>query len=158
MEAIEIIDYNDSGSEAIKKLDRNQRKIKNHLDTINVDGMQQQINDLNRKIEKQVFYCTANPGYTISKQDCFLLNGIAYYNVRVKKNDDTAFGIDQHNLFSCPYYNSTYPFPVLAAFSIGYLTSPVRYNGAIWIDSGCYITIADNIAKEIIIHAEVKVQ
>lgn len=48
MQNIENINYaSDSGAEAIKKLDRNQRKIKEHLDTINVDGMQQQINNLN---------------------------------------------------------------------------------------------------------------
>lgn len=45
MQNIENINYaSDSGTEAIEKLDRNQRKIKDHLDSINVDEMQQQIN------------------------------------------------------------------------------------------------------------------
>ena len=47
MENIEQIIYSqDTGTEAIQKLDRNQRKIKNVIDVINVDGLQQQINVL----------------------------------------------------------------------------------------------------------------
>ena len=57
MQSIENINYaSDSGTEAIEKLDRNQRKIKDHLDSINVDEMQQQINILNGKVNVNKIY------------------------------------------------------------------------------------------------------
>ena len=103
---------------------------------------------------KTSFLCTAKPGCAITNQDCYVLNGIAYINIDVVKSDGTVFGVSQHGLFSSPYFKA-YNIPINAIFTDGSLVAPMMYNGGLWNDGGCYITISSATAKKITVKCEV---
>lgn len=103
---------------------------------------------------KTSFLCTAKPGCAITNQDCYVLNGIAYINIDVVKSDGTVFGVSQHGLFSSPYFKA-YNIPINAIFTDGVLVAPMMYNGGLWNDGGCYITISSATAKKITVKCEV---
>lgn len=103
---------------------------------------------------KTSFLCTAKPGCAITNQDCYVLNGIAYINIDVVKSDGTVFGVSQHGLFSSPYFKAC-NIPINAIFTDGSLVAPMMYNGGLWNDGGCYITISSATAKKITVKCEV---
>lgn len=105
---------------------------------------------------KTSFLCTAKTGYTIENQDCYTLNGIAYINIDVAKTDGTVFEAQQHGLFISPYFK-TYNIPITVIFTDGALVAPMMYNGGLWSDGGCYITMSSATAKKITINCEVKI-
>lgn len=106
---------------------------------------------------KTSFLCSAQPGYTIVEQNCYTLNGIAYINVAVKKNDGSVFESTQHHLFTSPYYSTSFYYPISVVFTSGPLVGGLFNNGAIWTDGGCYITLINTTATQINIHAEVPI-
>lgn len=104
---------------------------------------------------KTSFSCSAKTGYTIVSQNCYTLNGMAYINIAIKKVDGSVFDSVQHALFTSPYYSTSLHYPINAVFTNGPLVGGFAYNGAIWTDGGCYITLTGNTATQINIHAEV---
>ena len=104
---------------------------------------------------KTSFSCTAKVGYAIVSQNCYTLNGMAYINVAIKKTDGTVFEAQQHALFTTPYYSASFPYPITAVFTNGPLVGGFAYNGAVWTEGGCYITLTSNTPTQITIHAEV---
>lgn len=46
---------------------------------------------------------TPQPGYEVLYQKSYMINGITYLSVRVRKTDRTEFGIHQHSLFTIPH-------------------------------------------------------
>ena len=86
---LEKIIYNeDSGTDAIQKLDRNQRKIGNKVETLNTDGLQQQINELlesDKGLLKQINALSDERGYLTTKDlhdgydlNLLIRNGLYY--------------------------------------------------------------------------------
>lgn len=53
--------------------------------------------------EKTDILVTPQPGYEVLYQKSYMINGITYLSVRVRKTDRTEFGIHQHSLFTIPH-------------------------------------------------------
>lgn len=104
---------------------------------------------------KTSFLCTAASGMTITVQNCYTMNGMAYINATVKKTDGSVFGVAQHLLFTTPYYSKTARTPMSVIFADVVLVTPFTWNGGVWIDGGCYIVTSTATVKEITVHAEV---
>lgn len=92
---------------------------------------------------KTSFSCTANTGYTIVWQDCYVLNGFAHIHVRIKATDNTVWGNWQHGCFTTPYSTGTKrvsltltPYVQPELITMGTTTQ----NGVIWQGYQAYIT------------------
>lgn len=91
---------------------------------------------------KTPFSCTASTGYTILWQDCYILNGRKYINVRIKKSDDTLFEAKQHAIFTTPYGTlNRIPLTIMPYGDTKFnMMSSTFQNGVLWYGKQVYIT------------------
>lgn len=73
----------------------NDAEIANMKDPTKEGSLANKINVLS---EKTTFLCTASTGYTITRQKCYVKNGIAYYHLVVKKTDNTKLSANTQHI------------------------------------------------------------
>lgn len=72
---------------------------------------------------KTSFLCTAVSGYTITSQNCYMMNGIPHVKISITKTDGGAFGVGNHIIVATlPFSSSNTPLS-FAGSSGGYWSS-----------------------------------
>ena len=72
---------------------------------------------------KTSFLCTAASGYTITSQNCYMMNGVPYVKISIVKTDGGSFNVGNHiSVATLPFSSSNTPLSFAGA-SGGYWSS-----------------------------------